>query len=134
MYHELVCANILTLEIEGGYGETIFPNIEKLLYASTDFQSALVAVLPKAAKSFTSLVDWLLVEADKDCAPAWYRWRWEDGPALKDTPGFSEVKRLRLEKKMLLLLGAAHTMWKNNTLRTWNKVRARYVERLRRSA
>lgn len=111
-------ALVQALELVGGATDSIFPEVEALLSANTDYQEALKYVASrKKMERYQSVIDFLFCELHPEWKTACRRFYEGQGPQLKDM--ITPAQHAASSARMLKALEVARELHEEHRRKTW---------------
>ncbi len=117
---EIRLAVTQSLQINGDATESIFPQVEALLFANLEYQKGLefVAKRKKMGK-YTSIVDFLFCELHPKWKIKCFRYYAGNGPILKELIDVTEL--IDFNERMLVALNLAQKMYHDKECKGWSQ-------------
>ena len=113
-------AIIQSLQLSGGATESIFPQVEALLLANTDYQKALECVAArKQMERYRSVIDFLFCELHPQWRRACFRFYLGGGQQLKDI--LRPEQLVEYSDRMLKSLEIACDLFREDRCKSWKQ-------------
>jgi hypothetical protein len=124
-----------SLEICGGATESIFPEVETMLFAGTKYQKALKYIARfKDMKRYRSVIDFLFCELHTEFRKKCFKFYDEEGPALKETLTLEEIDIYG--KKLIFAIEVAYKQFKKDKeiIRNWSVYKGYLFEEMKKAS
>lgn len=123
-------ALLSALELTGGATQSIFTEVEALLFGNSDYQRALEYVAArKKFERYCSVIDFLFCELHPEWRASCFRFYNDEGPQLKDQITEEQIKTF--ENRILKALEVAYDLHCQKRRKSWRWFQEQVEEALK---